>query len=296
MWARYGASRWGNRRKRIVGNVVAAASAVLVAGSVTTVAAAAAASRPSAAPAAASATPAVLPAGRQGSAASIPWSEVGPGWLLSEWYPKAGNSPTTLFLVDPLGGRYAVTTGTATPGGMLVGWSGDGRRALFEGSAGPNTTLTVFQLQSGKSGTFSIGSGDEGQVGFTQPDGLGIIVGGTALGTLTSTPVYTPVRRFDLQGALEYTYPGSFAQAGHVLGDYLYSPDGTELVISATRGLEVVTNEGQPVRYVPISPEAQNCQPMRWWAASVVLASCTVPNSGISLLWLVPMNGPAPHT
>jgi TolB protein len=37
---------------------------------------------------------------------------------------------------------------------------------------------------------------------------------------------------------------------------------------------------------------AQSCQPLKWWAAGVVLASCTPPNSGISLLWLVPTSGP----
>jgi TolB protein len=56
---------------------------------------------------------------------AIPWSRVGPGWVLAMWSPVpglgAGEQPppgtptyqtatTTLYLVDPAGGRYAVTT------------------------------------------------------------------------------------------------------------------------------------------------------------------------------------------
>jgi hypothetical protein len=300
MWAGYGAGGPGHLGKHILRHAVAAASAVALAGSVTSVAAnakastaaSAPASRPSAAPtraaSAAPASPTVLPAGRQGSAASIPWSQVGPGWLLGEWSPKLRNSSVTLVLVDPLGGRYVLASGRAVPAGGLVAWSGDGRRALFAGGDGNNTLLTVVQLRSGKSNTFSIGSGSSGPVAFTEPDGRAIVVGGTAFGTATPTPVYTPLRRFGLQGALEYTYPESFPQAGHVQGEFLYSPDGRELVLPTTRGFEVVTNEGQPVRYLPMSPVAQGCQPMRWWAAGVVLASCG------GLLWLVPTSGGAP--
>ena len=132
---------------------------------------------PSAAPNATSTTLAPTAAlGVELPPSQIPWNEVGSGWILSTWSPApglgpgqgppAGQSavaPTTLFLVDPAGGRYAITTfplvPPAGPGDLghtpvLVDWSGDGRRALFEDyGADPNgpgrTTMTEVDLATG---------------------------------------------------------------------------------------------------------------------------------------------------
>jgi hypothetical protein len=242
----------------------------------------------------------VLPAGRQGTATDIPWSQVGPGWLLSEWQPVAPSETSeaakpaprsVLFLIDPLGGRYAIGTKTTSADSYLAGWSGDGKRALFETQTGSPTTslVTVLQLQSGRTATFKIAGSGSRSIGFTEPDGLAIIAGGEVVPSGT-----TPVQRFDLDGALAYTYPTSFARAGRVDGGLLYAPDGAELILGTTGGFEVVTNSGQPVRYLPMSKGAGTCQPTRWWAAGVMLASCVRPNSGVPLLWLVPTNGARP--
>ncbi len=123
-------------------------------------------------------------------------------------------------------------------------------------------------MRSRRSNTFTLrGSGAPGvPVNFTEPHGLGLIARWVSDGGKTEAPV----RRYGLRGALEYTYPTSFPQAGRVDGGALYSPDGTELVIATTGGLEVVGNGGQPIRYLPTNP-AGLCQPMRWWSAGVVL-------------------------
>jgi TolB protein len=148
--------------------------------------------------------------------------------------------------------------------------------------------VTVLQLQTGRSTTFAIASDGPRSIAFTEPDGLAVIAGSQVQSNGT-----IPMERFDLNGALAYSYPVAFPQAGSVEGGALYSPDGTELVLGTARGLEVVTNRGQPVRYLPVRSGAGTCQPIRWWAAGVVLASCTPPN-GIALLWLVPTNGRQP--
>ena len=216
------------------------------------------------------ATPGLLAAGRQGSAASIPWSEVGPGWLLAEWLPTAPKAsgaanPTsraTLFLIDPLGGRYAIATPGVSPSSYLAAWSGDGKRALFEAQTNSVTSsvVTVLQLQTGRSTTFAIASDGPRSIAFTEPDGLAVIAGNQVQSNGT-----IPMERFDLNGALAYSYPAAFPQAGSVEGGALYSPDGTELVLGTARGLEVVTNGGQPVRYLPARRGAGTCQPIRWW-------------------------------
>jgi TolB protein len=80
----------------------------------------------------------------------VPWSQVGPGWTLAMWNaaspmnsgdefdpdePTPYNAETTLYLVSPEGGRYAITTFEAPDDGnslpTLADWSGDGSRALF---------------------------------------------------------------------------------------------------------------------------------------------------------------------
>ena len=210
---------------------------------------------------ASAAMPLPLPAGRQGSAAQVPWSQVGPGWLLSEWAPVAPSETSgpakysVLYLVDPQGGRYVITT-LATTHGDLVAWSGDGKRALFEAQTTTSSVVTV--LQEGPSGTVH-------------------------------------VRRFDLNGTPAYSYPTAFPRAGRLNGGVLYSPDGTEIVLGTTRGFEVVANTGQPLRYLPMRAEPGTCQPARWWATGLLLASCTPPNSSVPLLWLVPANGRPPE-
>jgi hypothetical protein len=87
---------------------------------------------------------------------TVPWSQVGPGWMLATWSPVSGGSPgeppapgepspgtatTTLYLVDPAGGRYAITTFPPPgdrAGPQLVDWSGDGSQALFYARSTPN--------------------------------------------------------------------------------------------------------------------------------------------------------------
>jgi hypothetical protein len=286
------------RTQRLLPKIVVAGSAVLMASSaVTTVSADAGPSAPRATHvAAASATTAMLPAGRQGSAASIPWSKVGPGWLLSQWSAKR-TSAATLFLVDPLGGRYTITAGAPAPSGVLVAWSGDGTRALFEAQTSVPSNkwrVTVLELRGGRSTTFTAPGYSPGwsgrPVNFTEPDGLGVITG-----SVSSWPQdMGPVQRLDLQGGLEYTYPTSFPRAGRIQGGVLYSPDGTELVMGTTHGFEVVTNGGQPLRYLPMSASAGPCLPVSWWASGVVLASCAGQKLPAQLLWLVPTNGGPP--
>jgi hypothetical protein len=248
-------------------------------------------------------TEAPLAAGTEGGRAAVPWSEVGPGWILAEWdpvtavppgsSPASGPAPTTLYLVDPAGGRYLITTfpaSTFNVPGDLVAWSGDGRRALFTesvsvtGGSGLGTTITELDLATAATHSFTI-QGNAEQVGYTRPDGTAIVV---ALETDDSTAT---IERMDTSGVVQLTYPTSFAGAGSTAGGFLYSPDGSELVFATTAGLELVSNGGAPVTALPIPGNANLCVPQRWWDSATVLAEC---NAGTSRLWLVPVSGATP--
>jgi len=85
--------------------------------------------------------PAIAAHGVEAPLGAVPWSQVGPGWMLAMWSPVPGlqhgesppagsptwkTSATTLYLVDPAGGRYPITTFPPPGNGespKLVDWS-----------------------------------------------------------------------------------------------------------------------------------------------------------------------------
>lgn len=242
----------------------------------------------------------MLAAGQVGQRSEVPWSLVGPGWLLAEWatapYHGQGlqaNPPgTMLFLVDPLGGRYVLATGTSVPVAYLLAWSGDGRRALF-GKPGTGGSDLILDL---KSGSFTkIGLPSYRQITFSAPSGLAVITSGFAHPDGTTDPS----RRFDLNGTLQATYPTSFPDAGSVTDALpLSRPDGTQLLLTTSQGFELVTNQGQPLTYIPTSSYGltpggpiANCRPLTWWKTDTALVSCEV---NPPQLWLVPLDGTPP--
>jgi hypothetical protein len=255
-------------------------------------------------------TGAPAPAPAAAAVADVPWSKVGPAWTLAMWNPAAGHGPgdlspgewtadqltTTLYLIDPAGARYAITTFPPTgnnPGPRLVDWSGDGSHALFEVSDKPGSRPNVISvdLHTGTQTTLTV----DGDASYTRPDGKAILVSASDNGTDT-------LKRIDLAGNPQFTYPTSqLGRAGQFGGQYLESPDGTLLVLSTTKpgnrqvprpdnSLVVMRNDGVVVRQVP-SPGG-HCDLVRWWTPTVILANCTADSGG--QLWQVPLDGGAP--
>ncbi len=124
----------------------------------------------------------------------IPWSQVGPGWMLAMWNaarptnsgsevpegePTPNNAATTLYLVDPEGGRYAITTFAAPGEGgqlpTLAEWSGDGNRALFY-RQGNDLTVTEVDLHSGEQTSFAVAGGYAVTPRYTRPEGKAVLL------------------------------------------------------------------------------------------------------------------------
>lgn len=232
--------------------------------------------------------------------AAIPWSQVGPGWVLVMWSPISGRRPgeaappgepspetaaTTLYLVDPAGGRYAITTFPPPGDGSrprLADWSGDGSRALLvTGGYGAPKVVIEVDLHSGEQTTFTVNDSFD-SARFTRPEGKAVLLetaGYSSHGSL---------ERVDLAGNHQLTYPVADDFRG-----YLSRPDGTQLVVGTKSGLQLMGNDGVPGKALPVAGQ-KDCAPARWWdaGATTVLARCA--DSPASQLWLVPIDGGTP--
>lgn len=242
--------------------------------------------------------PAAQPAalGVEGTVDTIPWSQVGPGWVLATWSPYVGhragevipNQPdpdtvtTTLYLVDPQGGRYPITTFPPTKGMAapdLIDWSGDGSRALFD-TVGQPTSVTEIDLHTGKQRTIPLAD-PSADARYTLPEGKALLL---TTGGYHETASLT---RVDLTGKQQLAYP-----VGQDFGGVLSRPDGTELVVGTGTGLASMGNDGTRGEALPVAGQ-EDCSPLRWWDANatVTLATC---GSQPSQLWLVPIDGSTP--
>jgi len=230
---------------------------------------------------------------------AVPWSRVGPGWMLAMWSPVPGLHPgesppagsqtwqtatTTLYLVDPAGGRYPITTFPPPGDGespKLVDWSGDGTRALFSTEEKGHTVLTEVDLRSGTKTTFTV-EGTRPTPRYTRPDGKAILLD-TSMGSGSGS-----LERVDLAGNHQLTYP-----VGQHFDGYLSTPDGRQLVLGTPSGLALMGNDGVAGKELPIAAQ-KNCTPMRWWDAGSTIALTRCGDSAGSQLWLVPIDGGTP--
>jgi hypothetical protein len=233
----------------------------------------------------------VLTVGRAASAAPLP--SVGPGWALV-LYSSAGmthrSTADTLYLVGPAGRRYPLAQIPDTDAGArLIAWSGDGTRALAELSGGVVEQIT---LAGGQMHRVSLPAGVT-VVGYTRPDGLGI------LGESTSGAV-TTLARYTLGGALARvlaTWPSSATSAVSALfgAAALAAPSGRFLVVPGSASLSLVSSRGGVRGALPLPvPRGASCAPVRWWRHGVVLAECSGPGTAGPRLWLVPASGARP--
>ena len=220
-----------------------------------------------------------------GQPAGVPWSHVGPGWVLAQYTtaaPEGGKTgPATLYLISPGGARYPLARWPdfrSAP--ELIAWSPDGKRALFQVFSGQGSAAQLT-LATGRMSTLAM-QGNATPIGYTTPDGLNI-VGSRPAGSGTI------VARYSLSGRLVQSL-GYFAG-----GQPLYSPSGTEFVAGASHGVKLVSNRGSLIRQLPVpGTSANTCGAVRWWNSGTVLVSCVPPGRAASQLWLVPVGGGRP--
>jgi TolB protein len=199
--------------------------------------------------------------------------------------PSPQTAPETLYLVDPAGGRYPITT-FPPPGEMagpeLVDWSGDGSHALFYAGYSKPPTAIMVDLHTGTRTTFAVNDSSVAPR-YTRPEGKAVLL----------TDQNHRLVRVDLAGKPQLTYPTD-KLAGTFHGQYLSTPDGTQLVLGTSSGLALMGNDGTVGKALPVAGQT-SCTPVRWWddGAKTVLASCSA-DSQPQRLWLVPVDGTPP--
>ena len=270
----------GWRRRRAVALAVAAGAA--------------AASLSAAVPAMAAHSPSarVLAAGQSGVRASVPWLKVGPGWALAMFSAGQGGEsikseagPSTLYLVDPRGGKYSLFTWparSAVTNWHLQAWSGDTRRALFVSQSGVRQQVHQLVLGTGKVTSFTLPP-NVTALGYTRPDGLNIVAAKWGPGNAGT------LQRYSLTGRLQKSLADVYD-----ISQAAYQPDGATLAGSEPSGLELISNGGGVIRKLPVPGTDGGCNPVRWWTANTILASCFTLSNGDWRLWLVPASGAKP--
>jgi hypothetical protein len=236
--------------------------------------------------------------GQTSNSQTSPFSQVGPGWSLAI---TTGSGPDsgTLVLISPTGHDYVVKS--SLPDDTALGaWSGDGQRALLMANTGGGTDqFTEVDLATGavlhQFTEYSTASNSgPGLFTYTQPHGLALLqtqVGENGPAALVRT---------DLDGSIEIKYPNTFpggerptpATEPDFTGQYLETPDGTEIVMSSNIGMGVVSNDGAMIRALDV-PATTSCTPVEWWQPGVVLAGCNA-YDGTPSYWLVPASGATP--
>src|SRR4051812_17269940 len=204
---------------------------------------------------------------------SVPWGNVGQGWMLAMWspvtphmpgVPPATNEPApdaaiaTLYLVDPHGNRYPITTFAPGADPQLIDWSGDGSHALIKSEkyepAASSAPLVSIDLHTATQTPLPI----KGHPQYSRRDGNSLLIA-------TRNDRNTPgtLKRIDLAGNEQQSYPtDELGGAGHFSGGYLQSLDGTQLVLgtanlesdgitNSANSLVVMGDDGRIIRTLP---------------------------------------------
>lgn len=232
----------------------------------------------------------------------IPWGDVGPGWYVV-LYDGSRADPMLereayLYLVAPDGTRYQAADWPANerPYG-ITDVRPDGTAAIVVGDDGTHhRRYELVDLQSGARQALPVpvpplgvdGPGDP--VKFTRPTGRNLVVWSSDGSTEHID------RRTTGWAQLAQVYQQPYSDWDHALR-WLYGYDGTTVVVAHSGGMAVVGNDGPPVRDLWV-PMGHICEPVRWWDAHTILASCrgqgpAFPHDFYHQLWLLPDDGTA---
>ncbi|HEX8094901.1 MAG TPA: hypothetical protein VF542_13805, partial [Jatrophihabitans sp.] len=110
-----------------------------------------------------SSAPALLGANQQADRSTIPWNQVDAGWTVALWIAATMAKepdllpvrPQSVFLVNPIGGRYLITILKGNFTLQLADWSTDVRTALLIRQGDKASEVIRLDLSTGKTRSFT---------------------------------------------------------------------------------------------------------------------------------------------
>lgn len=197
--------------------------------------------------------------------ASVPWDQVGDGWLLTTIVRGPGGEKPprarSLELISPEGTRYPLYSTTrqplkrlVDPGNFrLISWDPEERTALLKRFVSPFRAQAIrVDLESGSSQSLALPRRESSTA--LRPDGAGVLsqtVGGKV---------------FAIAWDGTRTLVGKAGQ-----GNAITTPDGSAAVIGGPSSLTVMPLDGSATREIATPGE---CRPLRWYADTQLLTSC----------------------
>lgn len=207
-------------------------------------------------------------AGTARERASVPWDEVGDGWVLATVQRGPFRNGVlhvrarSLELVSPEGTRYSLYATLKQPlnndvdpsNFTLIGWDPEARTALLRRWVSSSRSQAIrVNLESGSSQSLALPK-REMATGL-HPDGTGVLshtFGGKVL-SIAWDGVRSTVGRAGQGGAIT-------------------TPDGTAVVVADPGHLTVLPLDGSGAGEIATPGE---CRPLRWYASSSLLTSCS---------------------
>lgn len=209
------------------------------------------------------ATP-MLPLGKEAGADEVPWNQLGQGWLLAYVMSNTPGTDGRLYLLNPVGGRYALAMSPSAP----VAWSPDGQRALFETAKTGTDEMVVTEreLRTDKVlHRFTYTVKNSGALTYTRPVGRAVVIGSDYVSGYV---------KYGLDGSVQAHYPNSTPALGRFNSGPIYTPDGLHLFIGAQKGIAYLGNGGEVAREIAAPSGYQDCAPHHMIDASSVTLSC----------------------
>ncbi|MEO6700876.1 MAG: hypothetical protein ABI140_17240, partial [Jatrophihabitantaceae bacterium] len=246
-------------------------------------------SSPSAAPSTPGATgPSYLPAGEQGDRSQVPWQLVGAGWTLAQWTGSSQVSDNglanpirdqaeSIFLVDPVGGRYLITGFASGDQWTLQDWSADGQIALLRGPGSEVwSKVAILDLSTGQLQALPVPGGLTAESLLAGQDGRSVLVDSAG-----------GFQQLSDTGEQQLRFPRTVA-GNTGLEHATISPDRGLIAFGTDKSMVLLTASATFVRTLDGPGLGTGCRPLRWSSDQQLIAQC---DSGY---WLVPDSGAAP--
>lgn len=198
------------------------------------------------------------------------------------------SAPWTIYLVNPIGGRYRIAT--LAPNTFPALWSPDRRRAVMHSYVGARDTLREYDLRTGRQ-LASFVLGNRSLLSYAGPGAHSLLVSSPAVGDGT-----TSLELVSTAGILQRTLPSTISAFGP-FSTVLYRPDGSAFLAAGRHGFVVVGDDGRLIRQVGFPAGAQQCRVNHWWTAEIAIGTCSYltpgNGSGVQNLAEIPVEGGA---